>query len=294
MALNNQVSTPGSAAKGSINLVFMVSRTRGTKYNASAPQGGGGSGQYTPMPIVNNFNITPKMTAVSIGEFGTPNNVLTVQDYMDCEVSFDIYETDVYYLYAGLQDIDQNQYGNNGMVSQNVMMEMPELFYKNSLTFFGNQTHQSTGNIMTGFVVTDVSISESTETQDMKGNKKISFKGTGTLYRKVLGGGVDYIRGNGASVAFPTLYGKTFSGGNVVTTNYTPVSVPLPGTNVGSTSAINYCVVLQNGAVMPPTGQAPWTITGTSFILTNAPATTDWWDVFVPVAAHVPFSLGPT
>lgn len=294
MALPQQVSTPGSAAKGSINNVYVTSRTRGTKYNSSAAQGGGGLGQYTPMPIAQNFTITPKMTATSIGEFGTPNNVLTIQDYMDCEVAFDIWETDVFYLYASIMDVDPNQYANNGMVTQNVMMEMPELVYKNALTFWGNQVHQYSGNIMTGFVVTDVSISESTETQDLKGNKKIAFKGTGTLYRKVLGGAVDYVRGNGAGVLFPTPYGKTFSGGNVVTTNYTPVTVPLPGLNVGSTSAINYCAVLQNGVVMPPTGQAPWTITGTSFILTNAPATTDWWDIFVPVAAHVPYSLGPT
>ena len=287
MALNPQVSTPGSAGKGSLNLVFMISRTRGTKYNPA-------SSQYTPMPIVNNFNITPKMTATSIGEFGTPNNVLTVQDYMDCEVAFDIYETDIYYLYAGLMDIDQNQYGNNGVVSQNVMMWMPELIYKNALTFFGNQTHQATGNIMTGFVVTDVSISESTETQDMKGNKKIAFKGTGTLYRKVLGGAIDYVRANGAGVLFPTPYGKTLNGSNLVALNYTPTTVPLPGTNVGSTSAINYCVALQNGVVMPPTGQAPWAITGTSFILTNAAATTDWWDVFYPTTTHAPFSAGPT
>jgi hypothetical protein len=286
MASTNQVSTPGSAAKGSINLVYMGARTRGVKYNTT-------NSQYTAMPIVQNFNITPKMTATSIGEFGTPNNVITVQDYMDCEVAFDIYETDIFYLYAGLMDVDPNQYGNNGMVTQNVMMEMPEMFYKNPLFFFGNQTHQLNGNIMTGFVVTDVSISEASETQDFKGNKKIAFKGTGTMYRKVLGGAVDYIRGNGAGVLFPTPYGKTFSG-NVVTTNYTPVSVPLPGSNVGSTSAINYCVALQNSVVMPPTGQAPWSISGTSFILTNAPATTDFWDVFVPVAAHAPYSAGPT
>lgn len=279
-------STPGSAAKGSLNQVYMVAKSRGTKYNTA-------NSQYTPMPIVQNFNITPKMTAVSYGEFGTPNNVITVQDYMDCEVAFDIYETDIQYLYAGLMDIDPNQYGNNGMVTQNVMMEMPEMMYKCPLTFFGNQTHQLTGNIMQGFVVTDVSISEASETQDFKGNKKVAFKGTGTLYRKVLGGAVDYVRGNAASVAFPTPYGKTFSGGNVVVMNYTPVSVPLPSLNTGSTSAINYCVALQNAVVMPPTGQAPWSLTGTSFILTNAPAITDYWDIFVPVGTHAPYSVGP-
>lgn len=280
------LSTPGSAAKGSINLVYMISKSRGSKYNTN-------TSQYTPMPIIQNFNITPKMTAVGIGEFGTPNNVLTIQDYMECEVAFDIWETDLQYLWAGMMDVDPNQYGNNGTVSQNVMMEMPELFYKNSLTFFGNQTHQNTGNIMQGFVVTQVSISESTETQDFKGNKKVAFKGTGTLYRKVLGGAVDYIRGNGSAPQFPTLYGKTFSAGNVVLTNYAPVTVPLPGTNVGSTSAINYCVALQNAVVMPPTGQSPWSISGSSFILTNAPASTDIWEIFVPVATHAPYSAGP-
>jgi len=279
-------STPGSAAKGSLNLVYMVSRTRGCKYNSS-------NSQYTPMPIVQNFNITPKMTAVSIGEFGTPNNVLTIQDYTDCEVAFDIYETDVAILYAGIMDVDPSQYTNNGTVTQNVMMVMPELIYKNSLSFFGNQVHQATGNIMEGFVVTDVSISEMSETQDFKGYKKIAFKGTGTIYRKVLNGAVDYFRGNGSAVQFPTPYAKTFSAGNVVAANYTPVTIPLPGTNVGSTSGQNYCVALQNGVVMPPSGQAPWSLTGTSFILTSTPASTDWWDVFVPVATHVPYSGGP-
>ena len=286
-------STPGSGAKGALNLVYMVAKSRGCKYNASAPQAGGGFGQYTPMPIVQNFNITPKMTATAIGEMGTPNDVLTIQEYTNCEVAFDIYETDVNYLYAGMMDIDPNQYTNNGTVSQNLMVEMPELFYSNPLTFFGNQVHQLNGNIMTGFVVTDVSISEATETQDYKGNKKIAFKGTGTLYRKVLNGGVDYVRGNGAGVNFPTLYGKSFTA-NVVTTNYTPVSYPLPGKNVGSTSAQNYLVALQNSVVMPQVSQAPWTLTGTSFILTNAPASTDYWDIFVPVASHAPYSAGPT
>lgn len=269
------MSQPGSLAKGILNFVYMVARTRGVRYNSAQTQ-------YVPAPIVQNFNITPKMTVAAVGEFGTPNNIITYQDYENVEVAFDIYETDVFYLYAALMDVDP--------LSVN-MMEMPELFYKSPITIFGNQVHMETGNIMTGFVVTDVLIHEATETQDLKNVKKIAFKGTGTLYRKVLNGAIDYVRGNYASPPFATPYGKTFVA-NVITTNYTPVNQPLPGSNVGSTSAQNYAVVLQNSVVMPPTGVAPWSISGTSFIVTNTGASTDYWDVFVPVATHAPYASG--
>ena len=270
------MSTPSSVAKGINNLVYIVARSRGTKYNSA-------NSQYVPAPIVQNLNITPKFTVTGVGEFGTPNDVLTFQDFQDVEVSFDIYETDIAYLHAMLMDVDP--------ASANVMW-MPELAYKAQFTIFGNQQHMSTGNIMQGFVVTQVLLSDASETQDLKNAKKITYKGTGTLYRKIENGAIDYIRGNAASVAFPTPYGKTFSGSNVVVTNYTPTAQPLPGQN-GSTSTQSYCVALQNGNPMPPNGTSPWTLTGTSFILTNAPATTDYWDVFVPVASHAPYSGGP-
>jgi len=270
------VSSPQSVAKGINKLVYIVGRSRGTKYNTV-------NSQYVPAPIVQNLTITPKLTVQGVGEFGTPNDVITFQDYTNVEVSFDIYETDLVYLYNCLMDIDP---------AQASMMLMPELLYKCSFTIFGNQMNMSTGNIMQGFVVSQVLLSDSSETQDLKNVTKITFKGMGTLYRKVMNGAIDYIRGNASSVAFPTAYGKTFSGSNVVVTNYSPINVPLPGNN-SSTSTINYAVVLQNGVVMPPAGTSPWSITGTSFILGGAPASTDYWDVFVPVGTHAPYSGGP-
>lgn len=269
------MSSPSSVAKGINNLVYIVGRSRGTKYNTA-------NSQYVPAPIVQNLTITPKYSVQAVGEFGTPNDVLTFQDYSNVDVSFDIYETDLTYLYNCLMDIDP---------ATASMMLLPELLYKCSFTIFGNQTNMSTGNIMQGFVVTQVLLSDSSQTQDLKNSTKVTFKGTGTLFRKIMNGAIDYIRGNASSVAFPTAYGKTFSGSNVVTTNYTPISVPLPGNN-SSTSTVNYAAVLQNGVVMPPNGNSPWSITGTSFILTNAPASTDYWDVFVPVATHAPYSGG--
>jgi hypothetical protein len=270
------MSSPSSVAKAINALVYMVANSRGSKYNST-------NSQYTPMPIVQNLTVTPKYAVQSIGEFGTPNDILTFQDYSNCDVSFDIYETDLGFLYNMLMDVDP--------AGSNVMF-MPELLYKAPFTIFGNQVHMSTGNIIQGFVLCQVLLSDSSESQDLKNAKKITFKGTGTLYRKVMNGAIDYVRGNAASVAFPTPYGKTFSGGNVVLLNYSPVSEPLPGSNT-STSTQSYAVVLQNGAVMPPTGTSPWSISGTSFILSSAPASTDYWDVFVPVATHKPYSGGP-
>lgn len=273
------MSSPTTVAKGNTNLVYGVGRSRGARWDSNNNP----SPHYVPLPIIQNLTITPKYAVESIGEFGTPNDILTIQSYSNVEVGFKIYETDIIYLYAMIMDVDP------ALTSFSVF---PEMLYKNPFTLFGNQVSMlAPGNIINGFVCTQILLSDSSSSQDVHGNKMIDFKGTGTIFRQVLNGAVDYTRGNFASVSFPTPYGKTFSAVALILTTYTAVSQPLPGVNAGATSAQNYLAVLQNGVPV----NSGFTQTGTSFVVAaGTTGASDWWDVFTPVAAHVPYSTSAT
>lgn len=278
--------TPGnpmtSSSKGRLNLIYFVSKTHGAAVLAgSSPS----NHQLVPMPVLQTFNITPKQTSETVPQFGKLNANITVPDYADCEVAFDIIESDLFQVYAAIMDLPPNS---------TAFTYMPEMLLHNEFTAFGNQFHEETGGIFESFIVTGISLTSSSRTQDPSKSAKISFKGTGTIYRQAMGVAIDYARFTNSSPAYTTPYDVVLSSGyagtlnNLAATNLLPPNLP----NFVANTYTNYQLVLKNGEPIT-TGFSISAASPSVFDLldsTDSPSinasglATDIYEVFYPVS----------
>jgi len=246
------MSTPGSAAKGKLHDLYIVSRTHGS----------------SKIPVAQSFNVSPKFTNESFNEFGTNHSILNTQTYNDSDVSFDIFETDLPTLYNAIMDIDPDS---------NYVLVDPSLMYQCRFTIYGNQRDMTTNKPFEGAVCQEVLIGEMSSSQDVNGNSKVTIKGTATVSRKIHGGGVAYNRCVSSAPPFVTASDVTFDGSNYAALSQTPVDMALPGT--GGTT-INYLTVLKNS--IPQDSGFTVNTANKQLRLTTAPATTDVWETFIP------------
>lgn len=249
------MSTPGSSARGLQHAIWLVSFSHGR----------------AQLPVVSAISIDPQGKEEVVGEMGTPYGVLTVQFYDKVSFQVDYTTTD--------DDTTPSLVMDTVPSSAQGSVYAPHLTYQAPFSLFGNQTHMTSGKIFQGFVVAQC-MGLLTKKQSKEGNEQVSIKGTGTQVWIVnanrtaanVDGAIDYNRGVAASPPYATTEDKTFSA-NAITLNKAAVAFPLPGTG-GLTQ--NYVLVLKNGKPVT-TG---FTISGSTFTLSVAPAATDVWEVF--------------
>jgi hypothetical protein len=243
-------SAPSSMAKGNRHDVYIISTHHGQKR----------------LPIVQNFNVSDKLTSELISELGTKYPVFVTQTYEGSEVSFDVYDSDLNELYAMLMDMDP---------SLTAMGVKPEDFYSCPFNLYGNQLHEVTGKPIQGTVCQRVLLSDHSSSQDQKGNKKVVFKGTVTRAQYVRGCGIDYTRGVASAPPFATADDHTFDGSNYIALHYSVAALPEPG--IGGTT-YNSLLALKNSTPV----SSGFTVSGAGVTLGTTAATTDVWEFLTP------------
>lgn len=269
-----QNSSTGAAAtttaKGKLNQIYVISKTHGSACLSTSTAS---NHQLIPVPIVSSFGINPKMSAETIPQMGNLNAALTVPEYTDVEVTFDIMETDLFQLQAAIQDVSP---------TTTQFTISPDTLLTSELTFFGNQYSEATGGIIASYVVGGVSLTSMSETQDTAKSKKIAFKGTGIIYRSNLGLAIDYARFTNSSPSYATPYDVVLTAGTTGTLNNVTATTPTgPLPNFASTTYNGYNLILLNG--FPVTNNV--TVTGQTFTVAASGQANAVYEIFYPVAS---------